>query len=132
MTTTENKNIKTIYKPDNGFIDRALERALFPVASYKICDCIVVCQNDNIAIVEIMCGLLTYREFQEKSQQLENCCKVVQHQKQKDKIKKIVLLYDRLESPKRNPQFRKKLLDPKVCSKQLRVIPNNKFSTICK
>jgi len=79
-----------------------------------------------------MCGLLTFREFKEKSQQLENCYKVVQHQKQKDKIKKIVLLYDRLESPKRNPQFRKKLLDPKVCSKPLDVIPNNKFSTICK
>ena len=78
-----------------------------------------------------MCGLLTFREFKEKSQQLENCCKVVQHQKQKDKIKKIVLLYDRLESPKRNPQFRKKLLDPKVCSKPLEVVSSSSFDIGC-
>jgi len=116
------KNIKKIFKPDDGFIDELERKRLFPSSSYKICDCIIVCDNDNIIIVEILCGTLTYREFKEKSEQLENCHKVVSDKGLARDVKKIILHYKRLENSKRNPQFRKKLLNPKICGIRLELL----------
>ncbi len=110
------KNIKVIYKPDGGFLNKALEKKLFPTGSYKICDCITICKNDNIAIIEILCGTLTFGEYKEKCEQLENCCKVIADCGLKNKVKKIILLYKNREPNSKNSQFRKKLLNPKICS----------------
>ena len=107
------KNIKIIYKPDDGFLDKNIERKIFPTGSYKVCDCIVICNDDSIHIVEILCGTLTYREFKEKTEQLKNCLKIVDHIGKKEQIKKIVLLHKRLEATRKNPTFRKKLLNIK-------------------
>jgi len=125
------KNIKTIFKPDDGFLDKGLEKSLFPSNSYKICDCIIICNDNSIVIVEILCGTLTYREYKEKYQQLENCYKVVSSQSLDIKIKKIVLQYKRLEKSKHNPQFRKKLLNPKICGSNLELLSNSTVNIDC-
>jgi hypothetical protein len=111
----DKSNIRAVFKPDDGFKDTSIENQLFPTGSYKICDCIIVCKNDNIVVVEILCGTLTYKEFKEKSEQLENCCKVIDNQNLKNKIHKIILQYKKLENPKRNPSLRKKLLNHRIC-----------------
>jgi len=125
------KNIKKIFKPDDGFIDKIKEKELFPSGSYKICDCIIICDNNNIVIVEILCGKLTYKEFKEKSEQLENCCKVVSNQGLAKDIKKIILQYQKLENPKHNPQFRKKLLNSKICGIKLEPLRDNTININC-
>lgn len=107
------KNIKTIFKPDDGFIDKALERELF-ANSYKICDCIIICKDEKIIIHEILCGKLTYSEFKEKSQQLHNCLKVVEELGLIEKVKQVSLQYKKLEDSKKNPQLKKKLTVAKI------------------
>ncbi len=124
------KNIKKIFKPDNGFLDKALQDRLFP-SSYKICDCIIICNDNNIVIVEILCGKLTYSEYKEKCEQLENCHKVVKDKGLENKVKKIILQYQRLESPKHNPQFRKKLLNPKICGINLELLKDSTININC-
>ena len=125
------ENIKTIFKPDDGFLDNSLQNKLFPSNSYKICDCIIICNNDNIIIVEILCGKLTYSEYKEKSKQLENCYKVIASQNLEQKIQKIVIQYKRLENPKHNPQFRKKLINPKICGTNLELLANSTIKIDC-
>ncbi|MEA1954850.1 MAG: hypothetical protein U9O24_10715 [Campylobacterota bacterium] len=112
------KNIKKVYKPDSGFLDKTIEDELFS-GDYKICDCIVECEDDSLFIVEILCGKLTNRELKEKKEQLANCCRVVKHLKAHDKIKKLVLLYDKLESPKRQPSLKKALINQRICNRPL-------------
>lgn len=124
------KNIKKIFKPDDGFLDNELKEILFP-SSYKICDCIIVCNNDSLIIVEILCGKLTYSEYKEKCEQLENCYKVVKHKGLDDKVKKIILQYKRLEKSKHNPQFRKKLLNPKICGLRLELLKDSTINIDC-
>jgi len=124
------KNIKTIFKPDDGFLDKNLESKLFP-SSYKICDCIIICNNGNIVIVEILCGTLTYKEFKDKSIQLENCYKVIEVMGLSDKVTQVRLQYRRLENPKHNPQFRKKLINPKISGVNLELSSNMTMSINC-
>ena len=124
------KNIKKIFKPDDGFLDKRLQKTLFP-SSYKICDCIIVCDSDNIVIVEILCGKLTYKEYKEKCEQLENCHKVVKHKGLENQVKKNILHYQRLENPKHNPQFRKKLLNPKICGINLELLKEATININC-
>jgi hypothetical protein len=126
-----NQNIKKIFKPDNGFIDTTIENNIFSSRPYKICDCIVVCQNDSLIIVEILCGKLTYTELKEKKEQLENCCKVAKNICSAEKIKKIVLLYNSLESPRKQPQLRKALLNTKICNLQLVHSKDSTFNVNC-
>ncbi len=116
--SVDRKNIKKIFKPDEGFLDIELKNRLFP-SSYKICDCIIICNDDNIVIVEILCGVLTFKEFKEKSKQLENCYKVTKDIGLDRKIKNIILYYKSLEESKRNPQFKKKLINSKIYNKSL-------------
>ena len=124
------KNIKKIFKPDDGFLDNELKEILFP-SSYKICDCIIVCNNDSLIIVEILCGKLTHSEYKEKCEQLENCYKVVKHKGLDDKVKKIILQYKRLEKSKHNPQFRKKLLNSKICGLRLEFLKDSTINIGC-
>ncbi|MEA2029893.1 MAG: hypothetical protein U9N49_13105 [Campylobacterota bacterium] len=112
------KNIKQIYKPDNGFLDKQIAQQLLG-SEYKICDCIIECQDESVAIVEILCGKLTPREMREKKQQLESCCKVLKYTQQHDKISKIVLFYDKLESSNRQPMMKKALINQRICNKTL-------------
>ena len=116
--SVNNRNILKVYKPDNGFLDKALERKIFG-SDYKICDCIILCKSNDIFIVEILCGKLTNRELKEKKEQLTNCCKVLQELNKDSQIKKLILLYDKLESPKKQPQLRKALLNQKLCNRGL-------------
>jgi len=125
------KNIKTIYKPDYGFINKSIETILFPTGKYKICDCIIVCDNNDLIIVEILCGKLTSTELKEKKEQLENCCKVTQHLSVFNKVKKIVLLYKKLESPRKQPMLKKALISSRVCSMPLITSTNKPFHVEC-
>ena len=124
------KNIKAIFKPDDGILDEKLKNELFP-PSYKICDCIIVCNNDDIVIVEILCGTLTYKEFKDKSIQLENCYKLINKLGLSDKVTQIRLQYKKLENPKHNPQFRKKLMNPKIFGFNLELSSNMTMSINC-
>ena len=119
--SVNNKNIKIIYKPDNGFLDKSIEKKLF-TNDYKICDCIIECESGNIFIIEILCGKLTIRELKEKKEQLENCLKVVTYLGEEKKVKKLFLLYSKLESPKKQPLLRKALLSQKIKNKPLLII----------
>ena len=119
--SVNNKNIKVIYKPDRGFLDKLIEKELFS-NDYKICDCIIECESGNIFIIEILCGKLTIRELKEKKEQLENCLKVVTYLGEEKKIKKLFLLYSKLESPKKQPLLRKALLSQKIKNKPLLII----------
>jgi len=125
------KNIKKIFKPDDGFLDKAEEKRLFPSGSYKICDCIIICNNGNIVIIEIICGTLTYSEFKEKSKQLESCHKVVSDKGLSDNVKKIILLYKRLENSKHNPLFKKKLINPRICGVKLELLRDANININC-
>jgi len=125
------KNIKKVFKPDSGFKDKAIEASLFPLGTPKLCDCIIICNDDNIIIVEILCGKLTYKKFKEKSLQLENCHKVVQEYKLEKKVKKIILHYQTLENTNQNPQFRKKLINPKICGKNLELLSDKTIDVKC-
>jgi len=122
-----NKNINIIYKPDNGFIDKRVEKELFG-SDYKICDCIIECDSGNIFIIEILCGKLTIRELNDKKKQLENCFRVMEYLGEVKRVKKLFLLYDKLESSKRQPQLRKALLNQKIGNKPLFI--TNKISDI--
>jgi len=125
--SVNNKNIKVIYKPDNGFLDKSIEKELFR-NDYKICDCIIECEDGNIFIVEILCGKLTIRELKEKKEQLKNCLKVVTYLGEEKIVKKLFLLYNKLESPKKQPQLRKALLNQKIGNKPLLI--TNKVTDI--
>jgi len=115
----DRSNIVSLFKPDKGFLDKAIEQKLFPDSNYKICDCILSCSNGNITLVEILCGTLTTRELKEKTEQLKNCYCVVNHISLSDNITKIILQVDRLESSRKQPQLRKKLSNTRIGSKPL-------------
>ena len=125
------KNIKKIFKPDEGILDSNLKNRLFN-NSYKICDCIVICENDKIVIIEILCGVLNAREFKEKSEQLQNCYRVVEYKNLKSQISKIVLYCKKIENSKKNPQLRKKLINPRIYDIPLQIIQDKGSSiNIC-
>ena len=116
--SVNNKNVHIIYKPDNGFLDKVVERELLGT-DYKICDCIIECDDGSIFVVEILCGKLTTRELKEKKEQLENCFKVIKYLGEEKKVKKLFLLYDKLESSRKQPQLRKALINQKIGNKPL-------------
>ncbi len=66
--SSENDGIK------NGSIKREL---ITSDGNYKACDCIVVCTNGDIYIIEILCGILTRSELTDKVEQVENCITVL-------------------------------------------------------
>ena len=93
----DNKNIKIIYNPEI-------------TSQKKMCDCIIICNNEKIFLVEILCGKLTSKELKDKLQQLKNCSLL------KNGIK--VLLYKKLESPKKDPMLKKQITNSKISLKQ--------------
>ncbi|MBN2825105.1 MAG: hypothetical protein JXQ76_07280 [Campylobacterales bacterium] len=126
----ERQNIKQIYKPDKGFLDKQVAQKLFG-SENKICDCIIECENEQIIIVEILCGKLTQSEIKDKKIQLENCCKVVKHIEKYECIKKIILFYDKLESSKKQPMIKKALINQRICNKALEFKSNKPLAIGC-
>jgi hypothetical protein len=118
------KNIAIIYKPDIG-----LKKSISTINSKKFCDCIIECNNNCIVIVEILCGKLTYSEFKDKIEQLQNCIEIVKFCKKIDKLKKVILLYDTIDT-KSNPSLKKKLINCTVKGYIVEVIQNKKFDGI--
>jgi len=125
------KNIKKVFKPDAGFKNKSVKNKLFGNGSYKICDCVVLCDNDDLIIIEILCGTLTHSELKEKKEQLENCCKVLKHINKEDKIKKVFLLYKKLVSSNQQPLLRKALMNPKICGFPLSFSKTDPFNIEC-
>jgi hypothetical protein len=72
-----NKCVKVIFSPES-FLSNDLKKIL-PLVSgnYKICDCIVICENLEIVLIEILCGQLTKDEFEDKLKQLDNCKRIL-------------------------------------------------------
>ena len=101
------KNIKTIYKPDKG-----IKKDISNITN-KLCDCIIECNDGRIVIVEILCGTLTHKEYNDKLEQLKSCINIVKHCDSSKTIKRVILLYSKIDS-KKNPSFRKKLLSTKL------------------
>jgi len=111
------KNIKTIYKPDEGIKDNSIKQTLFNrQIEPKMCDCIIECQDGKIVILEILCGTLTNSELNDKTKQLENCYKIA---KEKSiKVDKIYLAYKKLDK-KSALLLKKKLVTQRVLDKAL-------------
>lgn len=129
------KNVKKIFKPDNGLKDKNLLKELFENEFHtgnqpNMCDCIIECDDSNLFIIEILCGTLDHTEFKRKNKQLKNCCLVAKHKNLKDRVKKIVLLYKRLDTQK-SPQLRKALLNPKICDKNLILVQHRRVEISC-
>ena len=113
----DRKNIKTIYKPDEGIIDNNIKNTLFyGQIEPKMCDCIIECNSGKIVILEILCGTLTNRELNDKTKQLENCYRVA-IEKSID-ISRIYLVYKRLDK-KTATLLKKSLINKKVLNKPL-------------
>jgi len=118
------KNIKAIYKPD------IKTKKDVPKIDNKACDCIIECSDGKISIVEILCGKLTYREYQDKLKQLESCIKIVKYCDKSKEIKKVVLLYDTIDS-RGNPSFKKRLSSPtKISGYNVEFYQNKNFRGI--
>ena len=98
----DNKSVKIIYKPDKK------TKKNIPNITDKLYDCIIECKDGKIVIVEILCGTLTYKEYEDKLKQLKNCIKIVKHCDKFKTIKKVILLYSKRDS-KTNPNIGKKL-----------------------
>ena len=113
-------NIKNIFKPEKGFLNKQLEQELLGL-NYKICDCIIECQNGKIVVVEILCGRLTYGEFKDKIIQLENCIKILKSIGLSSQIINVYLVYKSLDKQFslmiKSPPFKKKLLNLKKSQK---------------
>ncbi len=103
------KNIDIIFKPDAGIIDEALKNRLFPL-KFKICDCIIICKDGKIIIHEILCGKLTYSEYKDKIEQLNNCIKIVEELGLLGKVKRVSLQYKKVE----DVNLKKKLINTKI------------------
>ena len=118
-----NKNIKIIYKPDKGV------KKNIPDITNKLCDCIIECNDGKIVVIEILCGKLTYKEYKDKLEQLKNCIKIVEHCDKSKTIKKVILLYNTIDS-KNNPNFKKKLLSTKLQNYNVKFYQNKNFNKV--
>jgi len=119
-----NRNIKVIYKPD---IETKKE---VPKKNNKACDCIIECNDGKISIVEILCGKLTYKEYKDKLKQLESCIEIVKYCDNSKEIKKVVLLYDTIDS-RGNSSFKKRLSSPtKISGYNVEFYQNKNFNGI--
>ena len=119
----DKKNIKTIYKPDKGI------KKNIPNITDKLCDCIIECEDRKIVIVEILCGTLTNKEYKDKLKQLENCINIVKYCDNSKTIKKVILLYSKIDS-KTNPNIGKKLLSTKLENHNVEFYQSKNFSGI--
>ncbi len=108
------KDAKGIFKPDAG-ICKTLENDLFGGITPKLCDCVVVCQNNKCNLVEIKCGKVTQSLLKDVHEKLTNTNKIINH-KMIDANKNI-LIYKSFK----DPQIRKLINSKKyfVCGRPI-------------
>jgi len=100
------RNIRAIYNPEGNPKKNIVKK------SNKACDCIIECDNGQIIIIEILCGRLTFREYKDKLKQLESCIDIVEQCKRAENIRKVILIYKKLDA-NRNSEFKKKIISNK-------------------
>ncbi len=102
--------IIAIYSPENNGLKKKSVKSELTTSdgNYKACDCIVVCEDGYIYIIEILCGTLTKEEFEDKVKQIENCIRIL----------RILNLYDYLAFSfiifKKKDKFIKKYFQQKL------------------
>ena len=80
----DKKNVEGIFSPDvwidKGLLELLKEKQLLAFnENPNICDCIVVCKDGKIFVVEILCGKLTLKELKSKGKQVANGFFIVKH-----------------------------------------------------
>ena len=102
----DRRNVKKIYSPEVGInkelLEKLKERQLVAKGQNpNICDCIVVCSDGRVFIVEILCGKLTPKELTSKKKQVKGCFFIVEEQL-KIKVERAYIVYERCDM--RGPQ----------------------------
>jgi len=107
-------DINSIFSPEkDGIINENLKRKLLDnTGNYKACDCIILCKDGYIYIVEILCGKLTKKEVNDKLKQVKNCKKLLDYLNLIAFIKISYILYKSKNFITRNDEklFKKKAL----------------------
>jgi len=80
----DKKNVKKIFSPEiylrEDVLDFLKKKQLKRGnENPNLCDCIVVCCNGKIFIVEILCGSLTSKEFSSKKEQIKACITAIKY-----------------------------------------------------
>ena len=95
----DKKNVAKIFSPEKGIDEKLVkllrnEQLLSSNENPNLCDCIVVCRNGKIFVIEILCGKLTFKELQSKKKQVKNCVFIVKHLELE--VERAYVVYDRL------------------------------------
>jgi len=117
----DNRNIKIVFKPDKGL------KKNIDLSSNNKCDCIVICRDDKVRIIEILCGVLRGSEFKAKCLQIENCLQIIKYIN-KDSLQdcKVYLLIEKYVSSKKEPQTKKLVNSKKVMGKPIIVMEKDR------
>jgi len=117
----DNNNIKIVFKPDKGL------KKYINLSSDNKCDCIVICLDNKVRIIEILCGVLRSSEFKAKYLQIENCLRIIKHV-DKDSLKdcKIYLLIEKYVSSKKEPHIKKLVTTKRVMGKPIVVLEKDR------
>lgn len=75
----DRNGILSVFSPEDGGLQnyQILSEIGTSDGNYKACDCIILCENGDIFIIEILCGKLTESELKDKEKQIENCQKII-------------------------------------------------------
>ncbi len=103
------KNIKYMFKPDDGLKDESIKKAIFGYKNPKLCDCII--KIENIVILEIKCGKITKSILNEIIEQLDNVAKILKYVD--IKFSKVIFIYDSFENNKLKQTIINKLIQGK-------------------
>ncbi len=115
----DNQNVQVVYSLDICLNDR------------KMCDCLIVCKNSNIVLVEILCGKLTFSEFKDKVAQLQNCINFVHATFGDAIISKVILLYETIDEEKRKDgNLKRKLLNTRITHYKITTLQSKNFNGV--
>ncbi len=112
------KKIKKIFDPEAGLKTKKVQilRGVKKTSgNYKICDCIILCNNNIIYLIEILCGKLTSGELNDKIEQINNCKKMLKNIDLKEE--KSYILYKNKDT--KNINFKKVFLNPDLSKQKI-------------
>jgi len=102
----DKNNIKAIFSPEkDGLKNEKIKNELLNSGNYKACDCIILCENGNIYIIEILCGTLNKKELEDKLKQLNNCKILIKKLNLNNSLKKSYILFKRRDNKTLSTKF---------------------------
>lgn len=122
----DKKDINYIYKPDKGIKDLSIINKIFNGKHQpKLSDCIIIYNENKLAIIEIKCGRVTKRLIDETIEKITNVYKVLNSKELK--TTKLILLYKSLENAKLRQVlqskeiFGKRIIEKKYSNQAIRI-----------